>query len=92
MAQPFRLAHLSDLHFSEVDFDLRQFFSKRWIGNLNYLLRRRKDFDDKLLKDFPSLLQKLKVDVVLISGDLSCTSSKKEFEKAFSFIESLKNA
>ena len=90
--KPFRLAHLSDLHFSEMGLDIRHFFSKRWIGNLNYLLRRKKDFDHEILESIPSLLKKQGVQLVLLSGDLSCTSSKAEFSKAAAFIEKLKLA
>lgn len=37
-----RCAHLSDLHFSEPTWSPSQFFSKRWLGNLNLLLARKK--------------------------------------------------
>jgi 3',5'-cyclic AMP phosphodiesterase CpdA len=88
----FRLAHLSDLHFSEMGLDIQQFFSKRWIGNLNYLLRRKKEFDHEILDSIPLLLKEQGVQLVLLSGDLSCTSSKAEFSKAAAFIEKLKSA
>ncbi len=92
MEKPFRLAHLSDLHFSKVGLSLEQFFNKRWIGNLNFLLRRKKDFDHTILDSIPEVLQKTGVDLVLLSGDLSCTSSKEEFSKAAAFVEKLKKA
>ncbi len=85
----FRLAHLSDLHFSHVTLDCKQFFSKRWVGNFNFLLRRRKEFHYPLLDSLPSLLRKQKVQIVLLSGDLTCTSSEAEFQKACQFIEAL---
>ena len=88
----FRLAHLSDLHFSKVDKDFKQFFSKRWIGNLNFLLRRKKDFDYTILNSMPSLLQKEKVQLVLLSGDLTCTSSDFEFRMASEFTQKLQAA
>jgi 3',5'-cyclic AMP phosphodiesterase CpdA len=91
MTQPFRLAHLSDLHFSEIDWNFSQFLSKKWVGNLNFLLRRRKDFDYSLLDSMPSLLKNKGVNLVLLSGDLSCTSSAEEFKKALVFIEKLKD-
>ncbi len=90
MTLPFRLAHLSDLHFSEIEFNFKQFANKRWIGNLNVLLRRKNDFDHSILDSIPSLLQKEGVQLVLLSGDLSCTSSQAEFTKAACFIEKLK--
>lgn len=86
-----RIAHLSDLHFSKICWGINQFFSKRWIGNFNFLLRRRKEFDySQLEKLLPIFLEK-KVQKVLISGDLSCTSLKEEFLKASFFTDLLKN-
>ncbi len=92
MSNPYRIAHLSDLHFSKVEFNFKQFFNKRWIGNLNYLLRRQKDFNYSILSSLPILLQKEKVDLVLLSGDLSCTASHAEFALASHFINLLKQS
>lgn len=86
----FRLAHISDLHFSQLSWNPAQFFSKRWIGNANLLLRRMREFQhDKVYK----LLDHFKeegVDYVLISGDLSTTSLPSEFSKASQFLAKLK--
>ncbi len=85
-----RLAHLSDLHFSKISWGISQFFSKRWIGNFNFLLRRRKEFDYSLLEELLPLFLEEKVQKVLISGDVSCTSLEVEFIKASLFVETLK--
>lgn len=86
----FRLAHISDLHFSELSWSPSQFFSKRWIGNANLLLRRIREFQhDKVFK----LIEHFKaqdVNYVLISGDLSTTSLSKEFTKASLFLSKIK--
>lgn len=87
----FRLAHLSDLHFSDVDFDFNQFFSKRWVGNFNFLLRRKKDFQYSHLDSLPSILRKQGVQLTLISGDLTCTSTEAEFQKGCQFVKALQN-
>lgn len=84
-----KLAHLSDLHFSNWDWKLSQFFSKRWLGNLNYLLRRRNTFVHERLGHLPSLFKELGITHVLITGDLTTTSSPAEFEKAQEFVQSL---
>ncbi len=84
-----RIAHLSDLHFSHLTFSPLQLFSKRWLGNLNHLLFRRGEFCSKVLKPFVALLQELKVDLVLISGDLTTTAHKSEFKRALEFVHSL---
>lgn len=84
-----KLAHLSDLHFSNWDWNLGQFFSKRWLGNLNYLFGRRRIFSHDRLSLLPALYQKLGISHVLITGDLSTTSAPAEFQKAREFIQSL---
>jgi 3',5'-cyclic AMP phosphodiesterase CpdA len=88
-----RLAHISDLHFACPDLNPFQFFSKRWLGNLNFVLKRRKHFDH--VQRLPALLplfKKEKVSHVIISGDLSITSYRKEFEKASAFTYQLQSA
>ena len=86
-----RIAHLSDLHFSKFSLSPLQFFSKRWLGNLNFLLFRRKEHELERLKSLPSLFKKLNISYVVISGDLSTTSQASEFEMAKQFIESLRD-
>jgi 3',5'-cyclic AMP phosphodiesterase CpdA len=86
----FRFAHLSDLHFSHLSWEPSQLFSKRWIGSLNVLLARQHAFaSDHLSTLFPIFHEK-KIDTVLITGDLSSTAHKKEFEKARHFVDGLK--
>lgn len=87
-----KIAHISDLHFSQWDRGLSQFFSKRWLGNLNYLFGRRKIFSHERLDQLPQLFQQQGITHVLISGDLSTTSSPAEFEKAQAFVTSLEKA
>lgn len=85
-----RIAHLSDLHFSRFSFGLTQFLSKRWLGNLNLLLNRSHDYHEKRPFSLPELLESLKVTHVIITGDLTTTSSRKEYAVAQGFIECLK--
>jgi 3',5'-cyclic AMP phosphodiesterase CpdA len=85
-----RLAHISDLHFSHLSWNPLQFFSKRWIGNLNLLLTRKKEYAHQRLLLLPELFKNAAVDQVLITGDLSTTSFSKEFALAHDFIEALK--
>jgi 3',5'-cyclic AMP phosphodiesterase CpdA len=82
-----KIAHISDLHFSNVCLSPLQFFSKRWIGNLNLVLRRKREFDYELLNNLVDLFQQNHVDFVLITGDLSTTGRKKEFRQAKAFIK-----
>ncbi len=87
-----RVAHISDLHFGKVTLSPLQFFSKRWIGNLNLALARKRSLAPEKLDSLLTLLQGLRVDLVVVTGDLSTTSLKDEFLKAKEFLSRLENA
>ena len=87
-----RLAHISDLHFSHLSFHPRHFFSKRWVGTLNLFLNRKKAFAHEPLYALIPFLQELKVEGVLITGDLTTTSHPKEFTQARAFVDALEQA
>src|ERR1700733_1009735 len=80
-----RVAHLSDPHFSQVSFHPRQFLSKRWIGNFNLLLFRKRMYQTEHLWHLPTLLKSLKVESLFITGDLSSTSLDEEFSEGRKF-------
>jgi|SRR5579872_508343 len=82
----YRIAHISDLHFAKASYGLCQFFSKRWIGNLNLIFFRNRQFDPRQLDSLPDLFKQMHVDCVLITGDLTTTSLKEEFEQALFFV------
>lgn len=84
-----KLAHLSDLHFSSWDWNPAQFFSKRWLGNLNFLFGRRRIFSHDRLASLPAFYKSQGITHVLITGDLSTTSAPAEFQKAREFVDSL---
>lgn len=82
------LAHLSDLHFATLTLSPTQFFSKRWIGNLNLLLLRRRTHIYSPLALLPQLFKEWGVEAVCISGDLTTTARPDEFAQAYSFLSS----
>lgn len=82
-----RIAHISDLHFSKITFNPLQFFSKRWIGNCNLIFSRSKAFKKSQILKLPHLLQKKKIDLVIVSGDFSTTGQDKEFLEAKSLLD-----
>jgi 3',5'-cyclic AMP phosphodiesterase CpdA len=84
-----RLAHLSDLHFWKLVWSPSQFFSKRWIGNVNLLFKRKHTFAPDSLTTLIPLFREHKIDAVLITGDLSSTSHPEEFALAKQFISEL---
>ena len=86
----FRLAHISDLHFSKLTWNPSQFFSKRWLGNMNLAFARKHTFDPDGLTSLIPVFHEQNIDAVLITGDLTSTSHEKEFVLAHQFIETLR--
>ncbi len=89
--EPFRFANLSDLHFAHGTWNPSQFFSKRWLANIKYILYKKKTFQTDPLWKIPELLKSCNLDAVIITGDLTTTSLEKEFEKAQNFVNTLRN-
>ncbi|MFY7842930.1 MAG: metallophosphoesterase family protein [Rhabdochlamydiaceae bacterium] len=83
---PFRIAHLSDLHFYEFSWNPLQYFSKRIIGATNALLFRQFDFAPHKIETLFELLGQEKIDHLILSGDLSTSSLRKEFRIAKQFL------
>jgi 3',5'-cyclic AMP phosphodiesterase CpdA len=84
-----RLLHLSDLHFSKISFALSDIFSKRFLGTLNLLLKRKRGFVQDPLEPFLSFIDSMKIDALLITGDLSSTSLELEFLQAHNFLREI---
>ena len=84
-----RLAHISDLHFSIIKLGFKDLFSKRFIGILNLLINRKKNYSQKPLYSLHSLFETMDIDHVLISGDLTSTSLNEEFIEAKNFVQKL---
>lgn len=85
-----KIAHISDLHFSKLTLSPLQFFSKRWIGNLNLFFSRKKGHSPKQVYNILKILEKHEVECVFITGDLSTTSRASEFLLALEFIEEIR--
>lgn len=85
-----RIAHISDLHFSKISFHPRHFFSKRWVGSFNLLFNRNQKFSNEKPYTLIEPLKKNNVSYLIVSGDLTTTSLKREYVEASAFIEALK--
>lgn len=86
----FKLAHLSDIHFFHFCKSPLQFFSKRFIGNLNSYFTRRPIHNPHLAYQVIDSLKKLGVSHLLITGDYTTTGSKKELGYLKNYLEFLK--
>lgn len=81
-----RIAQISDFHFTHLTWNPFRLFSKRLLGNLNWLVNRKSSFSHVPLEKLPALFSELNVDLILFGGDFTTTSLKKEYEKASSLV------
>ncbi|TNE49155.1 MAG: metallophosphoesterase [Deltaproteobacteria bacterium] len=85
-----RVAHLSDVHVSNVSATLaRMWWGKRLLGGGNMLLNRRKHMPNANVPRVVQHILEQKPDAVLISGDLSTTALEAEFMHARQWLEPL---
>ncbi len=92
MFKPIKIAHISDLHFAHPSYSPLQFFSKRWLGNINLIFSRKRQFAPENLLALIPLFQEQGVTHVLITGDLTTTSLEKEFELAADCVKAFERA
>ncbi|MES2274097.1 MAG: metallophosphoesterase [Chlamydiota bacterium] len=85
-----RIAQISDFHYTHITWNPFRLFSKRILGNLNWIFSRESEFSVAQLDSLPALFTKLGVDLVLLGGDFSTTSLLQEFESASKFVKQIK--
>ena len=86
-----RIVHISDLHYGKFSYNPLQIFSKRLLGNFNFLFKRQFIFDPEIIAAFEKTLCSLAPDLILVSGDLTTTALKAEFRQARALLERLSN-
>lgn len=84
-----RLVHFSDPHFFACPRDWRALFDKRLFGTINHCLMRRPMIDDSASERAAQCLEFLQPDIVLCTGDLTCTGTPEEFALATARLEPL---
>ncbi len=87
MHHSLRIAHISDLHFSKVSFSPLQFFSKRWVGNVNLCFYRKAVYIPERLHNLVELFKSMEISIIIISGDLSTTTLDAELIAAKKFVD-----
>ena len=82
-----RLLHFSDIHIG-LHPSLRDLlFTKRILGYLNHLLRRRHRIHSEFIQELAMRLPQLQPDAVLCTGDLSSIGLATEFQAAEKLLE-----
>ena len=84
-----RIAHISDLHFTKITWNPKQFLSKRWIGNFNAALSQKRSCDPKRPYALIDHFLQLGVTHVIISGDVTTTALRREFALARAYVQDL---
>lgn len=78
--KPYRVVHISDLHFWRIPLQPWHWYGKRLLGLTNLVLRRARKFRREAV---PLLLQEIELDQpdhLIVSGDLTTTALHGEFE------------
>ncbi len=75
-----RLVLIGDIHAARLRVPPWRLLGKRFLGQLNLWLRRRHRFDLRLLPPVLERAASLNPDLMLLSGDLSTTALRGEFE------------
>ncbi len=83
------LVHITDIHFWEIVRNPLQLLNKRFLGNLNVILRRRRAFDTSHAAAFADALAATGVRVLFAGGDFTSTATDGEFRQAAAFLENL---
>ena len=84
-----RLLHIADLHFWSVVWNPFALVSKRFLGNLNVLLRRGRHFPLQRAEPFADYVASRGIPAVLLTGDFTSTATETEFRMAREFVDGL---
>ncbi|VUZ85312.1 cyclic 3',5'-adenosine monophosphate phosphodiesterase [Candidatus Methylomirabilis lanthanidiphila] len=86
----FRIAHLSDLHFTSLgNIKIRDLLNKRALGYLSWRFRRRHEHVLEILSALLRDLSGLALDHIVITGDLTHIGLPGEFQQARQWLETL---
>jgi DNA repair exonuclease SbcCD nuclease subunit len=84
-----RFIHITDLHFWSIVLNPLQLMNKRFLGNLNLIVRRRRYIHTERAASFLELLETVKPDAVLVGGDLTTTATENEYQQAYGFLSQI---
>ncbi|MCC6144320.1 MAG: metallophosphoesterase [Candidatus Hydrogenedentes bacterium] len=86
---PEKLIHIADLHFWKLIWNPLKLMNKRFLGNLNVWLKRRREFQMHLAEDFADAAAATGITTVVLTGDFTSTATDAEFRLARAFVEGL---
>jgi hypothetical protein len=89
---PDSFIHITDLHFWEIAFNPLRLLSKRALGNINVIMKRRHQFVMDRAWAYLEYINALDIKDVVITGDFASTSTRFEFEEGVRFVQALEDA
>lgn len=84
--------HIADLHFWHPVYNPALLLGKRFLGNINVLLRRRHEFVMDRVNDHIAKIASVGLRRVILTGDFTSTSTAPEFRMGRRFVEHLVSA
>ncbi len=81
--------HITDIHFWRAVWNPLRLLNKRFLGNLNAVLRRGRHILMEQAEPYTEVLAATGVRTILITGDFTCTATDEEFALARAFLERL---
>lgn len=86
-----RIVLFSDIHLARIP-KFSQLFSKRFLGAVNHLFRRRHKLIPLNISKLMDMLPEIQPDCIICAGDLSSTALPQEFEYALATLKPLREA
>ena len=86
-----KIIHIADLHFWKVVLNPLRMLNKRFLGNLNVIARRKKEFAIDRAKAYAGAIEAAGAKSVLFTGDFTSTSLDEEFEMADEFVKDIES-
>jgi len=84
-----KFLHVTDMHFWRVVRNPLALLNKRFLGNVNVMIRRRHEFHMANAEPFSDALQACGVETVVLGGDFTSTAYEEEFVLAVRFVRGL---
>lgn len=83
------IIHIADVHFWRIVWNPWRQLNKRFLGNLNVAVRRRREFVLERAEPFADVVAEVGARLALLTGDFTSTSLDEEFVMARDFVQRL---
>ncbi len=83
------IVHIADIHFWRIIWNPLCLLNKRFLGNLNVMLRRHREFAVHRAENYARVITQTGAKFALFTGDFTSTSLDEEFAQAREFVEQI---